>query len=69
MKVLLAILVDSYMAAKEEEEEKWKAMGYEELPSMLDQVTLYKPYTLKHSTPNRQHSTPLGGRGAERDRA
>lgn len=38
LNVLLAILVDSYMAAKEEEEEKWKAMGYEELPSMLDQL-------------------------------
>lgn len=32
LNVLLAILVDSYMAAKEEELEHWQELGYEELP-------------------------------------
>jgi hypothetical protein len=38
LNVLLAILVDSYMTAKEKELELWQEKGYEELPSMLDQI-------------------------------
>jgi len=38
LNVLLAILVDSYMSAKENELELWQEKGYEELPSMVDQI-------------------------------
>ena len=38
LNVLLAILVDSYMKAKEKELERWQEEGYTELPSMLDQL-------------------------------
>jgi hypothetical protein len=38
LNVLLAILVDSDMTAKEKELELWQEKGYEELPSMLDQI-------------------------------
>ena len=38
LNVLLAILVDSYLASKEEQDEKWKQEGYDTLPSMIDQI-------------------------------
>jgi len=46
LNVLLAILVDSYMKAKEEELERWAEQGYDELPNMIDQLFSYQ--TLRH---------------------
>jgi hypothetical protein len=46
LNVLLAILVDSYMKAKEHELEKWKALGYHEMPNMIIQCFSYQ--TLRH---------------------
>ena len=46
LNVLLAILVDSYMKAKEQELEKWQALGYHDLPNMIAQCLSYQ--TLRH---------------------
>ena len=44
LNVLLAILVDSYMKAKEEEMERWQEQGYEELPNMIEQCLSYQTF-------------------------
>jgi len=44
LNVLLAILVDSYMKAKEEELERWAEQGYDELPNMIDQLFSYQTF-------------------------
>ena len=48
LNVLLAILVDSYLASKEEQDEKWKQEGYDTLPSMIDQIISWN--LVKHLT-------------------
>ena len=42
--VMLAILVDSYMTAKEEELERWKQEGYEVLPTLLGQIFSWQTF-------------------------
>ena len=44
LNVLLAILVDSYMKAKEQELQKWQAIGYHELPNMITQCLSYQTF-------------------------
>ena len=46
LNVLLAILVDSYMKAKETEMEKWVEVGYDDLPNMFQQLFSFQ--TIRH---------------------
>ena len=48
LNVLLAILVDSYMNAKEDELKLWKDQGYKEMPNMIDQ--LFSVQAFRHFT-------------------
>jgi len=45
LNVLLAILVDSYMKAKEQEMEKWTGeLGYDDLPNMFEQLFTFQTF-------------------------